>query len=111
MRILTNCSTPEYKEILKGLTGTMSPGSLTAIMGSSGGKLLEFNIELNLNHQIAGKTTLLNVLAGRADGHIDGQLLLNGHPVAEAKSLMKHSAYIMQDDIMMSSLTPKVKIL
>ena len=56
---------------------------------------------------LAGKTTLLNVLAGRASGKIEGTLLLNGHSGSEAKILMKNSAYIMQDDVLMNTQTPR----
>ena len=58
-------------------------------------------------HNLAGKTTLLNALAGRASGIIEGDILLNGHPQSEAKSLMKHSAYIMQDDVLLKNQTPR----
>jgi ATP-binding cassette subfamily G (WHITE) protein 2 len=50
----------------------------------------------------------LNVLAGRAkSGRVEGQILVNGHPWSEAKSLRRFSAYIMQDDILLGTLTPK----
>jgi ATP-binding cassette subfamily G (WHITE) protein 5 (sterolin 1) len=55
----------------------------------------------------AGKTTLLNLLAGRAQGKIEGELLLNGHSVQEAKSLRKYSTYIMQDDVLLENQTPR----
>ena len=72
--------------ILKGIDGTINPGTLLAIMGSSGGKfsILIFN---EINVKIAGKTTLLNVLAGRVDGVIEGRLLMNGYTKEEAKPL------------------------
>lgn len=58
---------------------------MLAIMGASG----------------AGKTSLLNVLAGRTgkDAILEGKVLYNGHSVKEAKNLKKHIAYIMQDGI------------
>eukprot|EP00027_Filamoeba_sp_ATCC50430_P001778 CAMPEP_0168555874 /NCGR_PEP_ID=MMETSP0413-20121227/8573_1 /TAXON_ID=136452 /ORGANISM="Filamoeba nolandi, Strain NC-AS-23-1" /LENGTH=847 /DNA_ID=CAMNT_0008586765 /DNA_START=41 /DNA_END=2584 /DNA_ORIENTATION=- len=83
----------KYKKLLHNLYGTFQPGTLTAIMGSSG----------------AGKTTLLNVLAGRVStGKITGNVLLNGTERDDvSKSLMKHQAYVMQDDILMNTLTPR----
>jgi ABC-type multidrug transport system ATPase subunit len=46
-------------------TGYAEPGVLTALMGGSG----------------AGKTTLMDVLAGRkTQGVVTGELLVNGHP-------------------------------
>jgi ABC-type multidrug transport system ATPase subunit len=50
---------------------------------------------------------LLNVLAGRAAGKIDGEILINGHPFEEAKQLLKYSSYIMQDDVLLANQTPK----
>ena len=79
--------------MLKGVTGVVNPGTLLAIMGSSG----------------AGKTTLLNVLAGRKDkgSILEGKILLNGNEWDKAKPIRKHIAYIMQDDILMKTQTPK----
>lgn len=81
----------KWKPLLKGISGTVNPGTMLAIMGSSG----------------AGKTTLLNLLAGRAQGKVEGKVLFNGNPREEAKGLKKKSAYIMQDDILMPSMTPR----
>jgi ABC-type multidrug transport system ATPase subunit len=55
----------------------------------------------------AGKTTLLNVLAGRAQGKIQGRILLNGQPVSAAKALSKKQGYVLQDDLLMASQTPR----
>jgi len=81
----------EWRTLIREVTGTFEPGTITAIMGSSG----------------AGKTTLLNVLAGRAVGRIEGKILYNGHPREEAGIILKHQAYVMQDDIMLASQTPR----
>jgi len=56
------------KEILKGLSLTVKPGEVHAIMGPNG----------------SGKSTLSNVLAGR-DGYeiTAGEVLLDGQPIAE----------------------------
>ncbi|CAG7785453.1 unnamed protein product, partial [Allacma fusca] len=68
------------KRVLDNVSGIAYPGTLTAIMGSSG----------------AGKTTLVDVLAGKSEGNrfVQGQVLLNGIPVA---SQVGHkSAYVYQ---------------
>ncbi|RLN47005.1 hypothetical protein BBJ29_010094, partial [Phytophthora kernoviae] len=55
-------------DLLKGISGFALPGTITALMGSSG----------------AGKTTLMDVIAGRkTGGSIKGQVLLNGHPATD----------------------------
>ncbi|KAI3912940.1 hypothetical protein MKW92_048293 [Papaver armeniacum] len=52
-------------ELLKGISGAFRPGVLTALMGVSG----------------VGKTTLMDVLAGRkTGGHIDGNIMISGYP-------------------------------
>ena len=53
------------RKLLNDVNAYFTPGTLTALMGSSG----------------AGKTTLLDVVAGRkTTGKIEGQILINGHP-------------------------------
>ncbi|CAI5722770.1 unnamed protein product [Peronospora destructor] len=65
-------SPDESLELLRGISGFAEPGSLTALMGSSG----------------AGKTTLMDVIAGRKTGaSISGKILLNGF---EASDLAIH---------------------
>ncbi|GJP34882.1 hypothetical protein CLOM_g19364 [Closterium sp. NIES-68] len=80
------------KLILDNLTGYVKAGTFLAIMGPSG----------------CGKTSLLNVLAGRvmrtgAPTSLAGQMLVNGRP--RDKSFRRISAYVMQDDLMFSTLT------
>lgn len=78
--------------ILDKVSGTVNPGEMLAIMGTSG----------------AGKTSLLNLLAGRVtDGDISGKILLNGVGEAQAEHLRSHQTYIMQDDLMMGTQTPR----
>merc|ERR1719387_139670 len=78
------------KEILKGLNGTLNPGQLTCILGPSG----------------SGKTSLLNVLSGRVQGAIGGQVLINGNTIEPAKH--KHLfGYVMQEDTLFATETPR----
>jgi len=57
--------TDDQLVLLKGASGAFRPGVLTALMGVSG----------------AGKTTLMDVLAGRkTDGYIDGKITISGYP-------------------------------
>lgn len=59
------------KEILKGLTLTVKPGEVHAIMGPNG----------------SGKSTLSNVLAGREGYEItSGEVLFEGKPVADMET-------------------------
>lgn len=56
---------PEELELLKGVNAFAEPGQLLALMGGSG----------------AGKTTLMDVIAGRKTvGRITGDILVNGRP-------------------------------
>ncbi|TMW67509.1 hypothetical protein Poli38472_011129 [Pythium oligandrum] len=69
--------------LLKGVSGFASPGTITALMGSSG----------------AGKTTLMDVIAGRkTGGSIKGQILLNGHPASDL-AIRRATGYCEQMDI------------
>eukprot|EP00163_Fabomonas_tropica_P020214 TRINITY_DN3560_c0_g1_i4.p1 TRINITY_DN3560_c0_g1~~TRINITY_DN3560_c0_g1_i4.p1 ORF type:complete len:659 (+),score=111.51 TRINITY_DN3560_c0_g1_i4:69-2045(+) len=78
------------KTILEDINIHLEPGHLTAIMGASG----------------AGKTTLLNVLAGRVlPSNVQGELLLNGSPRPEPFDQTGITSYVMQDDVMMETLS------
>ena len=76
------------KTILDGVSGYCQPGQLLAIMGSSG----------------AGKTSLLNLLAGRFHKY-GGQVLLNGRPATAA--IKQHSAFVQQQDLFFKELSVK----
>ncbi len=70
----------ETVDLLKGVNGSVVPGTMMALMGSSG----------------AGKTTLLDVLAGRkTGGTIRGAILVNGVKV-DASVFKTISAYVEQ---------------
>ncbi|KXZ56523.1 hypothetical protein GPECTOR_1g47 [Gonium pectorale] len=74
---------PDRLELLKGITGFAAPGSMTALMGGSG----------------AGKTTLMDVIAGRKTvGEISGSITVNGHPKDQA-SWARSSGYVEQMDL------------
>ncbi|KAG6618940.1 Pleiotropic drug resistance protein ABC Superfamily [Phytophthora cinnamomi] len=73
----------EQLELLKGIDGYALPGSVTALMGSSG----------------AGKTTLMDVIAGRkTGGKITGKILLNGYEATDL-AIRRSTGYCEQMDI------------
>eukprot|EP00303_Exanthemachrysis_gayraliae_P006793 CAMPEP_0206005810 /NCGR_PEP_ID=MMETSP1464-20131121/4808_1 /ASSEMBLY_ACC=CAM_ASM_001124 /TAXON_ID=119497 /ORGANISM="Exanthemachrysis gayraliae, Strain RCC1523" /LENGTH=210 /DNA_ID=CAMNT_0053379269 /DNA_START=30 /DNA_END=659 /DNA_ORIENTATION=+ len=82
------------KEILKGLTAEIKAGEVVAILGPSG----------------AGKTSLLNILAGRvlarAGREIKGKVTLDGEPV-NPRTYRTDVAYVMQEDALMPFTTPR----
>ncbi|XWS73071.1 hypothetical protein CRYUN_Cryun02cG0094100 [Craigia yunnanensis] len=70
-------------ELLKGVSGAFRPGVLTALMGISG----------------AGKTTLMDVLAGRkTGGYIEGNITISGYP-KKKETFARISGYCEQTDI------------
>ncbi|XP_063738811.1 broad substrate specificity ATP-binding cassette transporter ABCG2b isoform X2 [Eleginops maclovinus] len=86
-------SGPE-KCILNDVSGIMRPG-MNAIMGATG----------------SGKTSLLDVIAGRKDpaGLKQGQVLVAGKAVSS--ELRLSSAYVVQDDILMGTLSVRENLL
>jgi len=78
----------EYKQILKSCEGQFAKSKLTAIMGPSG----------------AGKTSLLNILAGRTQA-TSGSLLLNSEQVSPTSLVYNVSSYVQQDDCMLATQT------
>ncbi|XP_050231595.1 pleiotropic drug resistance protein 1-like [Mercurialis annua] len=70
-------------ELLRGVSGSFRPGVLTALMGVSG----------------AGKTTLMDVLAGRkTGGYIEGDIKISGYPKKQ-ETFARISGYCEQNDI------------
>ncbi|OQR92668.1 ATP-binding Cassette (ABC) Superfamily [Achlya hypogyna] len=70
-------------QLLKGISGFALPGTITALMGSSG----------------AGKTTLMDVIAGRkTGGTIEGTVLLNGYAATDL-AIRRSTGYCEQMDI------------
>ncbi|KAJ8637684.1 hypothetical protein MRB53_011951 [Persea americana] len=69
--------------LLKGVSGAFRPGVLTALVGVSG----------------AGKTTLMDVLAGRkTGGYIEGNISISGYPKKQ-ETFARISGYCEQNDI------------
>ncbi|KAL6876399.1 hypothetical protein ACP4OV_012971 [Aristida adscensionis] len=70
-------------QLLRDVTGSFRPGVLTALMGVSG----------------AGKTTLMDVLAGRkTGGYIEGDIRIAGYPKNQ-ETFARISGYCEQNDI------------
>ncbi|KAH9331698.1 hypothetical protein KI387_003806, partial [Taxus chinensis] len=75
--------TEDRLQLLRGVSGTFRPGVLTCLMGVSG----------------AGKTTLMDVLAGRkTGGYIEGSITISGYPKKQ-ETFARISGYCEQNDI------------
>ncbi|POM75483.1 ATP-binding cassette (ABC) Superfamily, partial [Phytophthora palmivora] len=73
----------EEKQLLRGITAYFEPGRMVALMGATG----------------AGKTTLMDVIAGRkTGGRIVGDIIVNGEPKNSA-NFSRITAYCEQMDI------------
>ncbi|GFP97814.1 ABC transporter g family member 22, partial [Phtheirospermum japonicum] len=80
------------KNILHGVSGSVGPGEVLALMGPSGG----------------GKTTLLNILSGRVKNNNNnngGTITYNDQ--LYSKSLKSRIGFVLQDDIVFPHLTVK----
>ncbi|XP_061350153.1 pleiotropic drug resistance protein 2-like isoform X1 [Gastrolobium bilobum] len=76
-------------QLLRDISGAFRPGILTALVGVSG----------------AGKTTMMDVLAGRkTDGYIEGSISISGYPKNQA-TFARISGYCEQNDIHSPNLT------
>lgn len=79
----------ERLQLLSNVSGSFRPGVLTALMGVSG----------------AGKTTLMDVLAGRkSGGYIDGSISISGFPKKQ-ETFARISGYCEQNDIHSPNVT------
>lgn len=77
------------KQILTGVTGSVHPGELLAIMGASG----------------AGKTTFLDLLARKKKrGLVGGDFWLNGEKISDDE-FRSVTGFVDQDDTMLPTLT------
>ncbi|KAK9290336.1 hypothetical protein L1049_008503 [Liquidambar formosana] len=76
-------------QLLRDVSGAFRPGILTALVGVSG----------------AGKTTLMDVLAGRkTGGYIEGTIIISGYPKNQA-TFARVSGYCEQNDIHSPNVT------
>jgi len=84
----------ELKRILNNVSGWVAPGEMLAILGPSG----------------AGKTSFLNILAGRTKKSknkiINGEIKVNGKQLSSAM-FKQITGFVAQEDILMGSMTPK----
>lgn len=89
-----NFTVNDELSVLSKVNGIVEPGQVCAIMGPSG----------------SGKSSLLNVLAGRsASGgkvHVTGTVKVGGN-VVNPVHFRKQIAYVMQDDALMATTTPR----
>ncbi|KAF5737387.1 putative ATP-binding cassette transporter [Tripterygium wilfordii] len=89
--IIRGITTTAEKEILNGITGSVNPGEVLALMGPSG----------------SGKTTLLNLLGGRLthDNNVGGSITYNDQKYS--KFLKSRVGFVTQDDILFPHITVK----
>ncbi|KAL5548662.1 hypothetical protein UlMin_003893 [Ulmus minor] len=82
-----NMDQDSHKYILKGITGSIGPGEILALMGPSG----------------SGKTTLLKVIGGRLLDNVKGKITYNDIPYNPA--LKRRIGFVTQDDVLFPQLT------
>ena len=80
---------PSGRSVLEGISGSVKPGQILAIMGASG----------------AGKSTFLDILARKNKmGHVGGRTLVNGREVPDS-DFKRVMGFVDQEDTLMSTLT------
>ncbi|KAI3653144.1 hypothetical protein MP228_002569 [Amoeboaphelidium protococcarum] len=85
----SSSSTVSRKRVLRGIYGCVKPGEMMAIMGSSG----------------AGKTTCLDILAGKPKkGIVTGNLYINNKTPTRAE-FKQITGYVDQEDSLLPTLT------
>ncbi|XP_054819464.1 ABC transporter G family member 22-like isoform X2 [Prosopis cineraria] len=88
--VIKGMTANEEKDILNGITGSVNPGEVLALMGPSG----------------SGKTTLLNLLGGRLiQSTAGGSITYNDQPYT--KYLKSKIGFVTQDDVLFPHLTVK----
>ncbi|CAL9041826.1 ABC transporter G family member 42 [Musa acuminata AAA Group] len=87
--------TEDRLQLLRNVTGAFRPGVLTALMGVSG----------------AGKTTLMDVLAGRkTGGYVEGDIRISGYPKNQ-ETFARISGYCEQNDIHSPQVTVRESLI
>ncbi|GFP96019.1 ABC transporter g family member 22, partial [Phtheirospermum japonicum] len=88
--VLKSVTSTMERDILNGITGSVDPGEVLALMGPSG----------------SGKTTLLSLLGGRVREPTNGgSITYNDQPYS--KSLKSRIGFVTQDDVLFPHLTVK----
>ncbi|KAL9366786.1 hypothetical protein Peur_037985 [Populus x canadensis] len=82
-----NLDHDNYKMILKGVTGSVCPGEILALMGPSG----------------SGKTTLLKIIGGRLSENVKGRITYDD--IAYNAVIKRRIGFVTQDDVLLPQLT------